>query len=492
MPVPAAVIAGPVPVIAGYRVVRRLGSGSRADVYLGHAGERNSTVALKVFRPEAGTGSVEREIQALSATPVGRLPSLVDVAALPDGRACLVLELLSGGSLGRRLAAADLLGPGEAVTILAPIAAALAAVHAAGFAHGRLVPSSVLFDARGRPVLAGLGALRELPPAGSARTGLLREEHSQFAMLVRNVFDRLDPAGEAARRAEELGAWFDGAGAGVPFRPCLDELERRLFGWSPAEAVRLTRPDQGGEAAGQGTRVDGARLRREALRTPEGRAVAGDGRTPGTAPWTPGPAALHILDSGFLDLPALKGLLASWRERLRLRRRPLVVGGLVAAAATVLALTLLPAGDPASRGGAAGDARAPSSASPTGRAAEGPSKAEAGALAADDPVAALPVLLRLRAECLAGASVVCLDDVDQTGSAAMASDSYTVRLLQRGGSRTQALDAACCTLTLVERAGNSALLALAPRAGAAGDSKPASALIIRGEAGWRLREIFDY
>ncbi len=491
--------------IAGYRVLRRLGSGSRADVYLGHAGENGSTVALKVFRPEADAGSVEREIQALSAAPDRRLPGLVDVATLPDGRACLVLELLSGGSLGRHLGEANRLEPGEAVTILAPVAAALAGVHAAGFAHGRVGPQTVIFDAWGRPVLAGLGELRELPVAGAPRNSLLRDDHARLAALVRSVFDHLDPQDDAARRADELAAWFDGEAAGAAFRPCLDELEHRLFDWAPAEAVRLGRPVGGMDAAARAPQVDGARLRREALRAPSavaeppGRGRPAPDRSPRGfgrlhRPSTMPAAARELLENRLLerlqrlwrDLPGL------WRDQLRARRRPLLVAGLVAAAGTVLALTVIPAGEASSQAGQASDTRPSSSVRTTGAAATGRSASDAAALAGDDPVLAVPVLLRLRAECLAAASVICLDGVDQAGSAAMAADSYTVRLIQQGGSREEKPDDACCTVSLVERTGNSALVALAPRPGAPANSKPASALTIRGEAGWRLRELFDY
>ena len=38
-----------------------------------------------------------------------------------------------------------------------------------------------------------------------------------------------------------MAAWFEATTAEIPFRPCLGELERRLFEWAPASAVRLHR-----------------------------------------------------------------------------------------------------------------------------------------------------------------------------------------------------------------------------------------------------------
>ena len=144
------------------------------------------------------------------------------------------------------------------MTILAPVVAALAALHDAGFVHERLGQSSVRFDAGGRPVLTGLGALRDLPPVGASRVPALRADYLRLGVLIRGVFDRLDPRDPAWPAAEQLADWFDDRAADVPFRPGLDELERRLFGWAPATAVRLPGvgpaggADAGGAGAGRG------------------------------------------------------------------------------------------------------------------------------------------------------------------------------------------------------------------------------------------------
>ena len=80
-------------------------------------------------------------------------------------------------------------------------------------------------------------------------------------------------------------------------------------------------------------------------------------------------------------------------------------------------------------------------------------------------------------------SVLCLDGVAQEGSAAHASDAAVIRALQAGGELTPQAAIVSGQLTLVERLGDSALVTL----GAPADSEPASALVMRGEAGWRIR-----
>src|SRR3712207_5493295 len=72
----------------------------------------------------------------------------------------LVLDLLEGGSLAALLARRGRLRPGEVVTTVAPVAAALAHAHERGVVHGDLSPGNVVFTAEGRPVLTDLGTAR--------------------------------------------------------------------------------------------------------------------------------------------------------------------------------------------------------------------------------------------------------------------------------------------------------------------------------------------
>jgi hypothetical protein len=183
--------------------------------------------------------------------------------------------------------------------------------------------------------------------------------------------------------------------------------------------------------------------------------------------------------------------------------RPVVVGVGLAVVLSAGGLALLSvAGSPAASGessarpvaGAAPDAvesSAPQGGAPAGSADVAPT------LLGDDPAAAALALLQLRERCLAEGSVLCLDGVDQAGSVAMAADSYTVR--QAAGTADGAarppddrgVEEPGFTATIQERRGNAALIVLTPAEGGP-QTQPASTLVIKGEAGWRLRELFDY
>lgn len=501
------------PVVAGYRVLRTLSSGERADIILGHApqGTTDQAVAIKMFRHGADPASVEREIAALGGCPSGCLPRLIDVGTLADGRVVMVMERLGGGTVGSFLVRrSNLLHPGEAVTLIAPVVVALAAVHAMGFAHSTLSPGTVTLDENGRPVLTGLGGLRDLAPFGprgigpgettNSRLDQIRADYARLTVFMRAAFDQLDRTTTAARQSDFLAAWFEGATAAVPFHPCLDELERRVFEWAPGvpltrERDRLDARDVPGRVVPQGieNRAE-AGLQGDPMPDADSSSMRPSAPARRLAEWL---AILHLPDDiastavRDLDVSPLASVMKRARKRMMDKRLALIVAGCVATATTVMALTLLqPAGSP-------GDQGIPGSRPPTAGpqpASEAPFDAPdataRAAIAGDDPVAAVPHLLAARSACVAAARQDCLAGSDQVGSPIMAADLYRAQNLEGGAPLREHTDYAGRTAVLIERTGNSALLTLEPGADAA-YNEPASLLVIKGEAGWRLREIFE-
>ncbi|HUG50972.1 MAG TPA: hypothetical protein VLZ78_08240, partial [Terrimesophilobacter sp.] len=70
MPASGTVQDAGVDTIGGYRLVRLLGFGARAEVYLGHAGTSASgaprMAAVKLYRPDVDRHSIDTELEALS------------------------------------------------------------------------------------------------------------------------------------------------------------------------------------------------------------------------------------------------------------------------------------------------------------------------------------------------------------------------------------------------------------------------------------------
>lgn len=124
------------------------------------------TVALKRLRTRgaAATERLRREaglLQTLAGPHVvGMRRMLVD-----DDEAVMVMDYAAGGNLATILASRSRLPPPEVVTVVAPIAAALAAAHTRDLVHGDLTPANIVFTAEGRPLLADFGVARALGTA---------------------------------------------------------------------------------------------------------------------------------------------------------------------------------------------------------------------------------------------------------------------------------------------------------------------------------------
>ena len=71
---------------------------------------------------------------------------VIDVSQ-DDDRVALVCPWPSGGRLAELVIRRGRLTAGETLTVLIPLAAALAVVHAAGIRHGEVCPETVWFDA---------------------------------------------------------------------------------------------------------------------------------------------------------------------------------------------------------------------------------------------------------------------------------------------------------------------------------------------------------
>ena len=149
--------AGPPPAVPGYLIGARLGVGSSGSVWRATAAAGGPQVAVKVLR----TGPhADRELAVLRAVAHPHVVRLHHSVVLDDGRMALVLDLVDGGTLGSVVAQRGHLSPGQVVSVVAPLAQALAALHADGVQHGDLAPGNVLFDRSGSPVLTDLGTTR--------------------------------------------------------------------------------------------------------------------------------------------------------------------------------------------------------------------------------------------------------------------------------------------------------------------------------------------
>nr|MBA3534715.1 serine/threonine protein kinase [Ardenticatenales bacterium] len=154
-----------------YNILKQIGEGGFASVYMAHDNKLNRQVAIKVYHPqeEEDAAKLGNEAQILANL---RHPNIVTVfdAAITDNQPYIVMEYLEGGSLREKLGPnAPPMRPQDALGLVAILAEALAAAHEADILHLDIKPENIIFDKRGRPYLTDFGIGRIMGGDGETR-----------------------------------------------------------------------------------------------------------------------------------------------------------------------------------------------------------------------------------------------------------------------------------------------------------------------------------
>lgn len=155
-------------VIGGrYELLELRGSGGMAQVWRARDTRLDREVAVKMlFGPATGDVTkrkrIEREARALAALDHPNIVAVYDYGEdAHDGqvRPYVVMELVDGPDLHRRLSKSGRLDPDESSELLAAVANAVSRAHEAGVIHGDLKPANILLDAHG-PKVGDFGVAR--------------------------------------------------------------------------------------------------------------------------------------------------------------------------------------------------------------------------------------------------------------------------------------------------------------------------------------------
>ncbi|NRD25895.1 hypothetical protein [Frigoribacterium sp. VKM Ac-2836] len=384
--------------------------------------------------------------------------TLVDVLTSPPGELVLAFEDLGGEPLASWLAARGRPEPGEVVTLVVPVLGAIQHLARRGVAISTLAVEDVEIDARGAPVVVGLSSAAAVPDA----------EHASLPVAAGFARAMVERAAGPARQ--------------VPLPPLdtssFDSLVESVFDLGEAVPLSSVDPTDGG--------VD------ESLGDLRDSCPADEPVVPGWLAFLPECEALDRVVARLPDLgprQVLTGLGA-----VRARYRLLAAGIVVVVGATV---ALWPSSMTRDDGEADKVASAVEGAvEPSGTVRASPGAATApprpsgststadeieAAVTGEDAGVAVEVLLTSRRECLRDATPSCLRAVDQPGSPIALRDAAVL------DDPSRVADAAI-VLELTgpsTRSGGSVLFdARGP------DGEPASVLVMRTEAGWRLRDVF--
>ncbi|RYV50285.1 protein kinase domain-containing protein [Pengzhenrongella frigida] len=423
---------------AGYRVGGPVGVGSHGPAWaaVGHAGgsSAGTRVVATVLTVPAGSGGTElrRRLVTLRALTHDHLAEIVDVVPIDGAGADLpppagspqaaqwavLLAEVPGVNLATLLAARPPLADGEVVTLVVPLAQALAALHDAGLVHGDVSPANVVVRPDGRPVLVDLlGALtgqagtrdgRGTPAfaAPEVERGHRPGPGADVHALARVALAGLAPGGHPGLRS-----LIERACAADPGRrPSAADLADRCYAAVAPEPLAL--PDAAVLARTTLARLAGERGPRSAVTIrPAGSRHRAARRGPG----------------------AVQALVAA--------------GAVLTCAAVVVALI--------ARGPAVGSADARTAApTPSGgvdpSGAAGPADGRRVSSGPADPVAAAKALTERRAVLLAADDPDALAEVEVVGSDAQRADLAMLAGVRAAGQRIRGLSAEVASVRLVD------------------------------------------
>jgi serine/threonine-protein kinase len=153
-------------------IVRKIGSGTYADVYEARDPRLDRPVALKLLRHrEVGAAAESEAIEEARLLARVRHPNVVTVfgAERIDGRVGIWMELVDGQTLEQELRDRGPFGADDLVAVGVALCGALHAVHGAGLLHRDVKAQNVMRDRDGRVLLTDFGTGREAAPVGPAR-----------------------------------------------------------------------------------------------------------------------------------------------------------------------------------------------------------------------------------------------------------------------------------------------------------------------------------
>ena len=226
----------------GYELMRELGAGATATVWLARECKLDRLVALKLIAPSADRRLIERLIREGQAVARLRHPNIVAVHAMSAARrpAYLAMDFVEGGDLRQRLAR-SLPSPRDAAELVRKLADALAHAHTNAVLHRDIKPSNVLLDGAGEPRLADFGLAAPLEGGGDLTLpGQVAGTAAYLAPELLAGADRASPASDLYSVGALLYECLTGRA------PFVGDSSAAIFAQIPAiepPAPRLLRPE---------------------------------------------------------------------------------------------------------------------------------------------------------------------------------------------------------------------------------------------------------
>ena len=161
--------------VGEFVIVRELGRGGMATVFLAHDIALNKKVAIKVMAPRLlmGKGMVERFRQEAETLANLKHPHIVTVHSLrqAEGLHFFIMNLIRGRSLDRIIHDVKQMPLPVARAILFQAGSALSHAHRRGVIHRDVKPANILMDEDGDAVVTDFGIAKVKEKKGHTGTG---------------------------------------------------------------------------------------------------------------------------------------------------------------------------------------------------------------------------------------------------------------------------------------------------------------------------------
>ncbi len=159
-------------ILGRYRIVRPIGYGGMATVFLAQDMQLRREVAIKVFSPRPGESAdflrrFAREAQVLAQLDHPNILPIYDYGE-QGSIAYLVMPYIAGGSLKDLLRARRAFLPAEALRLIAQVLNALQYAHERGLIHRDIKPGNMLLKADGTLLLSDFGLVKVSSVDGSS------------------------------------------------------------------------------------------------------------------------------------------------------------------------------------------------------------------------------------------------------------------------------------------------------------------------------------
>ena len=159
--------------LARFELLRELGRGAQATVWLAHDPRLDREVALKLLSGEADASTRHEWMNEARAVSRLKHPHVVPVfeADEHEGQPYLVFEYVEGPTLQELRRKRPSMPAREAVTLLLGVLEALAAAHEEGIVHRDLKPSNILLGGDGRARVMDFGIAARIAGPSSKTSG---------------------------------------------------------------------------------------------------------------------------------------------------------------------------------------------------------------------------------------------------------------------------------------------------------------------------------